>query len=362
MKNNIIIPKEISKTVAMAGMYYQENHPGGISAVVQYWSNNIEDLQYFPTCKDGSNFTRLIIFAKSVLSLRKTLRNNKAIKILHIHTAAGADIIRTTIMVDIAKKYGLKVIIHSHSSMLKDYYNSVDDKKKAKIREMFNKADILVVLSESWRNYFRGLGIPDEKIVILHNITAYPTIVPATKNENKVRLLFMGEIGPRKGVFDLLKSIGNHREELKDKIELRIGGNKMEDKLMATIHEYGLESFVHFEGFVANEKKIELLNWANVFVLPSHNEGLPISILEAMSYKMPIISTPVGGIPEVVDESNGVLVTPGDDQQIYEAIIKYVDNQEMIEQQGQSSFKKVETYMPDYVLNHLKQIYEGLLK
>ena len=67
-------------------------------------------------------------------------------------------------------------------------------------------------------------------------------------------------------------------------------------------------------------------------------------------------------IPEVVDNSNGTLVTPGDDNQIYDAIRKYVDNKQLLTEQGKESFKKVETYLPDYVLNHLKMIYENLLK
>lgn len=226
---------------------------------------------------------------------------------------------------------------------------------------MLGKADVLIVLSESWKTYFMGIGVPEEKIVILHNITAYPQIKNVEKNEDKVRLLFMGEIGQRKGVFDLLKAIGTHRDEMKDKIELRIGGNKNEEKLLATIKDYGLDEFVHFEGFVSGEKKIDLLNWANVFVLPSFNEGLPISILEAMSYKMPIISTPVGGIPEVVDETNGVLVEPGNSEQIYKTIRQYVLDRMLIDKQGEESYKKVETYMPDFVLNHLKTIYERLL-
>lgn len=148
---------------------------------------------------------------------------------------------------------------------------------------------------------------------------------------------------------------------MRDKIELRIGGNKNEEKLLATIKDYGLDEFVHFEGFVSGEKKIDLLNWANVFVLPSFNEGLPITILEEMNYKMPIISTPVGGIPEVVDETNGVLVEPGNSEQIYKAIRPYVLDRTLIDKQGEESYKKVETYMPDYVLNHLKTIYERLL-
>ena len=358
--DSIIIPKELSKKVVMTGVYYKNNHPGGISAVVQYWSKYIENLQYYPTFKEGSDLTKIWIFLKSLIAVYFRLRDCN-VKILHVHTAAGTDFRRTAIIVNLAKKKGLKVIIHSHASSFKDYYQESGEKKKKWIRSILNKADILISLSESWKQYYAGLGIPEEKIVILHNITAYPQIKNVTKQEDKVRMLFMGEIGQRKGVFDLLRAIRNHRKELKDKVMLRIGGNKMEDKLKATINEYEISDIVRFEGFVSGEKKIELLNWANVYVLPSFNEGLPISILEAMSYKMPIISTPVGGIPEVVDDNNGVLITPGNDEEIYLAIKKYVDNQDLIKKQGACSSKKVETYMPDYVLNHLKKIYEGLL-
>ena len=301
------------------------------------------------------------MFARSVVGLRWRLWTDKKVRILHAHTAAGTDFKRTAVMVNMAKRCGLKVILHSHASSFKDFYRDADEKKKTWIRGVLGKADVLIVLSESWKTYFMGIGVPEEKIVILHNITAYPQIKNVEKNEDKVRLLFIGEIGQRKGVFDLLKAIGTHRDEMKDKIELRIGGNKNEEKLLATIKDYGLDEFVHFEGFVSGEKKIDLLNWANVFVLPSFNEGLPISILEAMSYKMPIISTPVGGIPEVVDETNGVLVEPGNSEQIYKAIRQYVLDRTLIDKQGEESYKKVETYMPDFVLNHLKTIYERLL-
>lgn len=346
----------------MTGVYYKDNHPGGISAVVQYWSDYIENLQYYPTFKEGSVISKLFVFSRSYWALKWRLMRDKNVKILHAHTAAGTDFKRTAMMVDIAKQRGLKVVLHSHASSFKDFYRDSDEKNKEWIRSVLEKADILIALSESWKEYFMSIGVPENKIVILHNITAYPIIKDVVKEEKKVRLLFMGEIGQRKGVFDLLRAIGTHKDALANKIELRIGGNKMEDKLNATIQEYGIEEFVKFEGFVSGEKKLELLNWASVFILPSFNEGLPISILEAMSYKMPIISTPVGGIPEVVDSSNGTLVMPGDDKQIYDAISKYVDNKKLLNEQGEESFRKVETYLPEYVLNHLKMIYENLLK
>ena len=114
-------------------------------------------------------------------------------------------------------------------------------------------------------------------------------------------------------------------------------------------------------GWVGGDKKINLLNWADVFILPSFNEGLPISILEAMSYGLPIISTPVGGIPEVVKD-NGTLVTPGNDGEICSAMKKYVDNHELLMKEGEMSLKIVETYLPEYVMMQLENIYIKLLK
>ena len=112
---------------------------------------------------------------------------------------------------------------------------------------------------------------------------------------------------------------------------------------------------------MSGDKKVDLLNWADVFILPSHNEGLPISILEAMSYGLPVISSPVGGIPEVVGEGNGVLVTPGSDAEIAKAMMRYVGNPGLVAKEGAAGRRVVETYLPGYVMEHLKDIYLKLL-
>ena len=358
---NKVIKNDLSRHIVMTGVYYKNNHPGGISAVVQYWSKYIEDLQYYPTFKEGNKITKIYVFVVSFVRLLFKLKGDENVRIVHIHTAAGTDFTRTAIVTNLAKRNGKKVIIHLHASSFKDYYRNSTEKKQKWILSVLNKADLLITLSESWKTYYKSIGVPDERIEVLHNITEFPIKKNVEKRESIVRLLFLGEIGERKGVFDLLKSIACHKNELKDKIELRIGGNKQEEKIRTVINEGGLDSFVKFLGFVSGEKKIDLLNWANVFILPSYNEGLPISILEAMSYEMPIISTPVGGIQEVVGNENGLLVTPGDDGQIFNAIKYYIDNYQMISNQGKCSYQKVKTYFPDSVLMHLRDIYIRLL-
>ena len=81
-----------------------------------------------------------------------------------------------------------------------------------------------------------------------------------------------------------------------------------------------------------------------------------------MSYGQPIISTAVGGIPEVVENGiNGIIVTPGNDEEIFDSMIFYVQNKDCVIEHGLESKKHVESYMPNYVMTHLMHIYEKVL-
>lgn len=358
------ISKNISKHVLMIGVYYKHNAPGGMAAVIQYYSQYIEYLQYISSWRLTNIIGRIWYAASALIQIILKLIFKKEVKILHIHFAADGSFWRMDKFLKVGKFFGKKIVLHCHSSRFKDFYNEASESKKQWIVQTLQKADILIVLSESWKLWFQSIGIQNEKITILHNITSYPVYKPNCKtNDGKVHFLFLGEIGKRKGVFDILRALSRDSTSLNENFELRIGGNRNEKFLIDTIHDNRLENVVKFEGWVSGEKKTDLLNWADVFILPSYNEGLPIAILEAMSYSMPIISSPVGGIPEVVKSGvNGVLVTPGDDKEIYEAINKYVSNPSLLKVEGEKSLDIVKTYLPDFVMNHLKNIYLKLLQ
>ena len=359
-----IIEKTLSSKVLMVGNCYKNHHPGGISAVLQYWSEYIECMQHYSTYKLSNVLFRIWLFAFGYMRIAMRLMLDRKVQILHLHCAADASFWRKTQLVRLGKFFKRKVILHIHSSRFKDYYAEASPKKKKWIIETLCYVDVVIVLSNSWKEWFVGIGVPSDKLIVLHNITSYPTLVSSAKvDDGKIHLLFMGEIGPRKGVFDVIRAIANHKAELSGKVIFRIGGNRNEDVLKKMIADANLQDIVNFEGWVGGTKKVELLNWANLFILPSFNEGLPISILEAMSYKLPIITSAVGGIPEVVvNDENGTIVTPGNEEEIYTAIKKYVDNPQLLASEGGSSYKKAETYLPEYVMNSLKRIYMELLE
>ena len=99
----------------------------------------------------------------------------------------------------------------------------------------------------------------------------------------------------------------------------------------------------------------------DAYILPSYNEGLPISILEAMSYSLPIISTAVGGIPEILKNGeNGFIMEPGDKEAIYRAIHTLMGDERLRAQMGEKSFEKVRTHLPGYVEKQLRELYDSL--
>ena len=97
-------------------------------------------------------------------------------------------------------------------------------------------------------------------------------------------------------------------------------------------------------------------------LLPSYNEGLPISLLEALSYKMPLISTHVGGISEILEhKKNGFVVEAGNIDQITESLRFYLENKSLIKLHGDNSYRIANKYFPEFVFNQLDKIYKDLL-
>ena len=353
------LTQSISSQVLMIGVYYKHHAPGGMAAVIQYYSKYFTPLKYIPSWKNGSFLTKCWYFTKAYIQTSAILLIDKNIKIVHIHTAADQSFWRKIKFLKLAKFLNRKVILHIHASRFKDFYN--ENKNKRKIISNLLKADIIIVLSESWKKWFENIGIPSNKIKILNNIVDYPQI-SKDKATTHVNMLFMGEIGERKGIFDILEALSINPQYYTEKLTFKIGGNKNEKALTSYIKQHNLDSFVQFEGWVKDSHKIELLNWANVFILPSHNEGLPISILEAMSYGCAIISTPVGGIPEIViNDQNGILVPPGNVLKIQESINTFINNPILCNSYGEKSRNMVKSFYPEYVFTQLEKIYKSIL-
>ena len=355
-----LIEKGISDRVLTVGEYYREKEHGGIVSVIKSYSKCFETFPFVASSRKLVWKDKIRYDLGGLFHLGWRLLRDRKIRIVHIHTAAGGSFDKHSYYVSLARLMGRKVILHSHASRFKVWYEGLPEPRKRKVVKTLVSLDCLIVLSRSWKEFFTSIGVAPDKIQVLNNITEHPEKERIERKAGEpLRLLFLGEIGPRKGVFDLLKAMSLIQQSAPGSAFLEIGGNKMEAELKEAIRDLWLEDCVHFNGFVSGGQKEDLLRRSDVFVLPSYNEGLPISILEAMSNGCAIVSTPVGGIPEVVKE-NGVLVQPGDVQGIANAILQ-LHNEEICRKMGEESRTMVSAFYPESVMAELRTIYSSLI-
>ncbi len=355
-----MIKRDLSNKVLMVGVYYKNYAPGGMAAVVATYSEHFENLRYLSSWKWSNIFVKTFYAIKSIIQFYVLLLIDKRIEIVHIHGATNASFYRKKIFIDIAYFFKKKIIYHIHGADFDEFYSK--NKNKSKIIKTIDKCNKLIVLSNSWQMFFISIGISEEKIVILNNIVSLPVSFDDKLATKEIFFLFLGEIGERKGVFDLLNVIIENKKYFKNKIRVRIGGNGQVEKLKRIIFENDLSGIVNYLGWVnGSEKNKELYN-CDVFILPSYNEGLPISILEAMSYSCPVISTPVGGIPEIIKSNeNGILVEPGNLKQIKNSLMYFIDNPTDVSSFGAKSKEIVTSYYPENVIQNLEIIYNDLI-
>lgn len=355
-----LIHKDLSQKVLMIGEYFKRNAPGGMAAVLASYNEYFENMQFIPTWRNGNILVKIWYAVYSYVFFIWYMLFVRSVKIVHIQGAAFASFERNVFFVKVGKLFGKKVVMHMHCADFESYYNP--SKHKQRIVDTINTCDLYLVLSDSWKQYFESIGVKSNIIKVLNNTITPPVTKRVKRSTDILNLLYLGVIGQRKGIYDILNALKDNKEMFEGKVVLRIGGNQEEEKLQACINEYGLQGMVKFEGFVSGEKKIECLNWADVYILPSFNEGLPIGILEAMSYRHPIISTPVGGIPEVVkDGVNGIMVKPGNVQEIAKAISAFVGDKKLIEEYGMNSIELVKPYLPETVFATLSEMYSHLI-
>ncbi|MFD1139490.1 glycosyltransferase family 4 protein [Larkinella insperata] len=363
---NYLIPQSIAERVLVVGPKHI-NYEGGIGYLINVYSRYFEAFKYVTTHRLAKNKAALIVYFLGQYSEFLTkLTKDRQIKIVHMHASSYGSFYRKLVLFLTSKYlFGQKVLYHMNGSEFAIFYEQSNPVQKRLIRFLVENVDVVVCLSKSWADFFRQ-HFRTKRLEVLHNIVenkAPQTPAKHKKPDEPLKVLFLGAIGARKGVFDLLDAIRQNREQVQGRLQLVIGGNGETEQLEHYLKEHQLEEIVSFEGWVTGDHKARLLADCHLFVLPSYSEGVPIAILEAMSYGLPILSTPVGGTAEVVLEGlNGYLVQPGDKVALFDRLMKFQQDPTLLAQMGRASRRISQNYQPDAVLPQLLRIYESILR
>ena len=345
------------KSILLVGPHISCN--GGITAVfknyLSYERNIICKFYLHSVRKDSSKINKLLYIFPSLISFIFKLLT-KGIDIIHIHPSENFGFYRYIPFIYLSKLIQKPILLHMHGCKFDKFYNSANKLQKLIIRNTFNCSNGIICLSKSWENIYSTIS--ETKTYVVNNTVPQPSSNPY--NIKSKSITFMGFVGDRKGIFDLLKAIVN-LDVLID-YQLEICGSGEEKKLYNKIKEFNLEEHITFHGWIGEKEKDKILRRTNIFILPSYNEGLPMVLLEAMSYGIPVISTPVGGIPELVEKENGFLIEPGDVNSLHERIQLLFKNLEIRRIMSNSNYNKIkQNFSMEYTFNKLELIYNEIL-
>lgn len=220
---------------------------------------------------------------------------------------------------------------------------------------------VVAVCDVARRNMIAGATRVADKIVTIRN-GAYPPLVRTDISVEKrgFTLVTVGRLAPAKSYDTLLRSVAIARQQVKDLTLWIVGDGVQAASLRRLSSELGLDGVVHFFG-----ERADVGNWlreADVFVLSSISEGLPISILEAMAVGLPVIVTDVGGMPEVVSLSGaGTTVRAGDVDGLARAIIEFARRDDLKEWGARARSCYTQHFTPERMADQYLALYQTCL-
>lgn len=289
---------------------------GGVSSVVNsYYDAGLDKmcgLTYLPTMEDGSKLKKLFVAVRARIRFEHLIKEND---ILHVHMSGDNSFYRKAVFIRKAYREKKKIIIHMHGSTFDLFYKErCNEKQKQEVRDIFAMADAVIALSEDWKKFLAQHICAPDKIHVIYNAVKMPEAYE--KDYSNRKMLFLGILGQRKGTYDLIEVLPEIFRKYPD-AHIYFGGDGEREAAERLCREKRIDGNVTFLGWVRGAEKEKYLKECSVYVLPTYHEGMPMSILEAMSYGMAVVSTYVGGIPHLItDGGNGLLCAAGDLQRL----------------------------------------------
>lgn len=334
---------------------------GGITSVIRAHETGEQWKKYqcrwIQTHRDGNSLIKIwyLFFA-----LIETLFLMPFYDIVHIHLSEMNSTLRKIIFFQIARLFHKKIIVHFHSFSKE---TSICSKYRPRYQFIFPRADMVIVLSKYWQNAVcEEFCLSDKKVRVLYN--PCPTIEKIIKDDEfKTKtILYAGTLNERKGYLDLIQGFAKIANSFPDwKIVFAGNGEIEQGQLLAK--ELGISTQVVFLGWISGEEKDKYFREARIFCLPSYAEGFPMSVLDAWAYGLPVITTPVGGIPDVAEDGkNMLLFSPGDVVTLSIQLERLIQNITLRNAIAKESVVLANTLFNVNTINHkLEEIYDSLL-
>ena len=326
----------MKKTIVCFEMPSGNSYFGGIAVIIKQYLDNKKTfeengtvLELFNETKSNISFCNKKI--RNILNLflqksdLKKIVKKESPETIHMHTSICWTLLKDMFIArSVRKVFKGKMVLSIHFAEIDKilYKNKLLAKYQlSTIKKVF---DTVIFLSKKTQKEFVKAGVEESKTKVLYTFHNFEYDAPTIKDDKEpIQLLFVGSIDKRKGILDLLNVLKNiNKNTFKLHICGQITDNSIKEEYETLLKELGNSAIFH--GYVSGNEKEEIFKNADVLVLPSYGEGMPIVIMEALAAGCAVISTTVGAIPEIILKENGCLITPGDREALETAIIAYV--------------------------------------
>lgn len=351
-----------AKRVAMVGTSLEAR--GGVAAVqrmiLDHWCHDGFHIRHVATHVDGSRSAKAVAAGRA-LAVFLALLARGAVDVSHVHFSARASFFRKSVFILLSRLWGVPTIGHVHSGKFPAFYDGLPRVGRAYVRLVLNRLDRLVVLTEDWQHYYAALyrrGTP----VILRNGVRVPEPAVVRSADGPPVILTLGRLEPLKGTYDILRAVPHILARVPD-AEFWFGGNGELDEVRAHVADEPWADRVKLLGWLDDAARDRALRTARVLLLPSYAEGLPMAVLEAMAFNLPVVASSVGGIPRLIRHGEtGMLIRPGDTDALAAAVVEVLADPERAERIGLAGRRVVqECYGLSTTLAGLAALYGEVL-
>lgn len=316
-------------------------------------NQGIKGTWWIEACRFFSDLQKYIIHLKS-----------GQYRLIHMNTSLSVQsILRDVLYIAFAYVYGIPCL---------PFFRGWSDRAEHEVeryiswimrRTYFRSSDI-VTLSTHSQGKLKEWGyegkIHIETTVVDNSLLTSMSIdvVHSRESQNEFKILFLARVEIDKGIFELIEAVTRLSEKYKNMSLILAGTGSADEQVFQKIHHLSCVSRI---GYVTGQAKIDAYLSASVYVLPSYREGMPNSLLEAMSFGLPVVCTGVGGIPDVIaDMKNGVIIPSRDSNAIEKAIeLLYLDR-ELCLKMAQENYESSTRFYASNVVKRLESIYDQI--
>lgn len=286
----------------------------------------------------------------------------KKFDFFQIHTSSYGSFLRKYLISLCLRIRGKKYTAHIHGSLFDKFCAGAPGLVKFMLRDYFSHAQKIFILSSEMKDIVKKVSPSSENFVVVPNPGENIADVPEdlSLHTEPVKVIFSGRFGNRKGVYDLIKAFD--KADFSVPVELYLFGDGEVDKVREMVAASSRKDLIKVSPWLKHAEYIKQLPKYDLLVLPSYAERFSMSLVEALGFGMPVISTFVGGTAEVVEDGVcGILCQPGDIQSIARALEKLVNDKALRIQMGLAGWKRASSnFTGEVVLRKLESTYSGL--